>query len=474
MNDLHKGGPPSGSELTLNSSGSVDHPQQRLSCHGHLGAHLRFLTSAGGASSIETLCQLSASHLSELLGAAYAYLYLPSHAQATLILAQNASIRRLPVVAFDDQSAFRIVIREMRAVTTPEYNPELFINQAMPDEWIKCDHFIACPLRGRSGLHGVIAIAWIREGLLDQGHLERAKLFAQVLSNALDTINLASDLASAHGALASTQSKLVQQEKVMTLGDLVAGLAHEVNTPLGVALTSLSVAQERAREADAVLNTQSVSRRLLLTYIEEIAQSTSLAFMNLNRAAELVKDFKALSSEHRVGHLEYIEVLHLCHEVGASLQPLLKKYRVTLKVRGDEVRLRTDCGILRGALINLIQNACVHGYGPWDPMTQSPNVTRVIDVHVAPLVDPQKYGVQVRVVDFGVGIPVELHERIFEPFYTTARGRGGTGLGLHLVYSTIQGVLGGQLKLESELGRGASFTLMLPTFEITSISGAHG
>ena len=176
-----------------------------------------------------------------------------------------------------------------------------------------------------------------------------------------------------------------------------------------------------------------------------------------------------LSSEHRVGRLEHIEVLRLCHDVGDSLQPLLKKHRVTLRVRGDEVCVRTDSGIVKGALINLIQNACVHGYGPWDPMTQSPNITRVIDVEVSESANVIHTGVQLSVVDFGVGIPLELHERIFEPFYTTARGRGGTGLGLHLVYSTIQGVLEGQLKLESELGRGSRFTLTLPTLEITPV-----
>lgn len=434
-------------------------------------AHLNFVTSINHVQSTEVLYQKSASMLSELLGASVASIVLTHQGKNILVtLVADGSVAHLNDWKVCDDSVFKVAMRSRRPITTLDIKLEQFMVGIRAVDTGGCDQFIVCPLSGRQGVYGAISVGWHSHPQLEDADVYFTQLFAQALSTTLDLLNLTSTLSLSQRVLETTQSQIVQQEKVMTLGELIAGLAHEVNTPLGVALTSLSVAQERSVEAETILNAQSVSRRSLLNCIGEISESAALAFTNLSRAAELVKDFKILSSEHRVGYLEDIEVLQLCHDVGESLRPLLKKHRVTLRVRGHEVSLRTDSGILKGALINLIQNACVHGYGPWDPMTQSPNFARVVDILVSDLPKSKDTGVQLCIADFGVGIPSELHERIFEPFYTTARGRGGTGLGLHLVHSTVQGVLGGQLVLESELGEGSRFILSLPTLDMRSVS----
>ena len=436
----------------------------------HLAAHTEFSVRAAQVQSAEELYRLSSSFLSPLLGVSEARIVFLTDGDdcdhcSFVVLSEDCSVSYEEYSELPPESAVKLAMQERRLVTTLEFSRDMFFEWDQAGQISELEQFITCPLNTKISHSGAVWLGYPAQRSLGETDLLRVHLFVQVLSTHLDMLTLSSDLLASQDALESTQSKLVEQEKIMTLSNLVAGLAHEVNTPLGVALTALSVAQERAIEVQEMLNTQSVSRRHLTTCIHEVSQGTSLAFTNLSHAAELVKDFKMFSTEHRVGHVKYLDVLKLCHNVGESLNPLLKKHRVKLNVTGSEVRLRTDSDILRSALINLIQNACVHGYGPWDPMSQSPHINRVIDVQVSSWVDQGQRGVQISVIDFGVGIPQELHERIFESFYTTARGRGGTGLGLHLVYSAIQGVLGGQLKLKSELGRGASFILMLPTLD---------
>jgi len=257
---------------------------------------------------------------------------------------------------------------------------------------------------------------------------------------------------AALASLKSAQEELVQAEKLAALGQLVAGVAHEVNTPLGVALTASTHLHESIDQVSRQLAASTLRRDDLAAFIEQADEASLMIERNLERAADLVRNFKQVSVDRSSdGRRRF--------GLGEFFDELLQSLRLLWKHR--PVRMRIDCpsgieldsfpGALGQIVTNLAQNALLHAFAPDQPGQMT--------IIVRPL--PGEL-VELRFADDGVGIPEVHRERIFDPFFTTRRSQGGTGLGLNIVFNLVVQKLGGTIHVDSRPGAGAEFVIVLP------------
>ncbi len=251
--------------------------------------------------------------------------------------------------------------------------------------------------------------------------------------------------------LEATQQHLVTAEKMAALGELVAGVAHEINTPVGVAVTGASHFQKRSRELMRAFEAGSLRRADFESYLKLADESSTMLLNNLERAANLVQSFKQVAVDQSSEAPRRFKVVAYTHEVLLSLRPKLKKTQHAVHVEGPEdLEVDTFPGALSQIITNLVVNSLVHAFEhkPTGAMT---------------FTYAERDG-QLEMVyhDDGCGIPQESLGRIFDPFYTTRRGRGGSGLGLHILYNIVSAKLGGSVACESTVGVGTTFTIRFP------------
>ncbi len=280
-----------------------------------------------------------------------------------------------------------------------------------------------------------------------------ANFFVSEIRRREEALRLAKDRTDATlHELRETQSNLIQAEKLASLGQLVAGVAHEINTPLGVALTT-STALEREV---ATLNDRASSGRLARSEfgsaMARLAEGSQLLLSNLTRAIDLVYSFKQVAADQASGDRRQFEMRHWLDELLTSLGPVLRKGGHTVAVEcPPDLVLDSYPGSLAQVLTNLVMNAIVHAY----PAGQAGQLS----ITVVPL---RGQAIRLTFTDDGRGIAPENRTRVFDPFFTTGRDRGSTGLGLHIVYNLVTVKLQGSIELASEVGRGTRFTIDLP------------
>jgi signal transduction histidine kinase len=252
--------------------------------------------------------------------------------------------------------------------------------------------------------------------------------------------------------LKTTQSQLIESEKMAALGNLVAGVAHEINTPIGISVTAASVLTEDATEFFNTYKSGKMKRADLETFLDTAVESSSMILANLKRAADLVQGFKQVavdqsSESQRCFHLkEYLE------EIMLSLSGKLKKTKHTVTITGDEtLTLDSYPGALSQIVTNLVMNSLVHAYQEEDAG----------QIHLDFQLDNEQ--LILHYSDNGKGIKPEHMSKIFDPFFTTNRSQGSTGLGLHIVYNLVTQKLKGAIQCESKVGVGTKFTIKLPT-----------
>jgi len=260
-----------------------------------------------------------------------------------------------------------------------------------------------------------------------------------------------SELQRTLNQLRSTQDRLVQADKLAALGSLVAGVAHELNTPIGNALMAVSTLQESLRQFRERLQ-QGLRRSELDAFVQQVGTADDIATRNLERAAELISSFKQVAVDQASSQRRRFQLSELVHEIVLTLQPMLKHSPYALEVEVPAgIWLDSFPGPLGQVLANLVQNAWVHGL--------QGRASGRIRIEASAL-EGEQFALSVS--DDGKGIAPHLQDRVFEPFFTTRLGQGGSGLGLHIVHNLVTGVLGGRLALESSPGQGARFTLTCP------------
>lgn len=261
------------------------------------------------------------------------------------------------------------------------------------------------------------------------------------------------ELEQALTTLKDAQDKLVEAEKMAALGNLVAGVAHEVNTPLGIALTSVSLCSEELRRMQRLFEQEKLTEQGFTNFVSTSDEALTMAQDNLNRAAQLIRDFKRTAADQVSMVQEDIDLGSYLGQIINPLKPLLRKQQIELHVElPTGLIIRTLPGIIAQLTTNLISNAQRHAFIERDSNQQNKLSIRC---------GKTERGLFIAVQDNGVGIDPALHKKVFEPFYTTAREVGGTGLGLPIFYNLVTQKLHGEVEMDSALGQGTCITVWL-------------
>lgn len=305
-------------------------------------------------------------------------------------------------------------------------------------------YFTAAPLKDNDG-RVIGAVETVHDITERKQSEEKIKALNAELAKSVEELQASMDL------LQKTQGQLVESEKMALLGRLVGGVAHEVNTPVGVAVTAASLLGEKNQNCINMLETNQLKRSALKEYLTLSEESANIILANLRRASEFIQTFKQVAVDQVSGERRSFNLREYILDMVASLRPKLKKTQhVVTVICPDDLVLNSYPGVFSQIISNLIVNSLVHGFEE-----------SVAGEIVIKAFQEGEYLV-FQHSDNGKGVPPEKIHQIFEPFYTTRRGKGGDGLGLHIVQNLAVQRLGGAIVCNSAPGKGATFTMRVP------------
>lgn len=295
-------------------------------------------------------------------------------------------------------------------------------------------------------------ISLYNEGLQKQVQIENALLHAR--ERAEETLN----------SLKATQAELIQAEKMASLGGLVAGVSHEINTPLGNAITVSTTLMSKTNEFNHCVAAGQIKRSILSEYVSNMLEGCVILERNLHRASDLIAHFKQLAVDQTSISRRNFELKNIVDDVLVSLKPSFKNtpHVVENEIK-ESIPMDSYPGPLGQVLTNVISNALVHAF--------QEDVSGKITLSVDNI--PADY-VRIVVSDDGVGIKPEDISHVFDPFYSTRFGQGGSGLGLHICYNLVTGILGGKIAMQSEVGVGSQVIIEIPLVAPNKFEGNEG
>ena len=252
--------------------------------------------------------------------------------------------------------------------------------------------------------------------------------------------------------LREAQNSLIEAEKLAALGRLVAGVAHEVNSPVGVSLTVASTLEQKSASFAAEAARGDIKRSSLNDFLEVTRDASAQLVANLNRAAELILSFKQVAADRVHSDQRTFDIGILTEQISMSLRAGLKKLNLTLNVKCEpDVTMNSYPGPYGQVLTNLFLNSVTHAFPD--------GKAGKIDITVRACSDDE---VEILFADNGCGMSFGIRRQAFNPFFTTRRDQGCTGLGLHIVHNIVILRLGGRINLDSEPGEGTRVQLVLP------------
>jgi signal transduction histidine kinase len=259
------------------------------------------------------------------------------------------------------------------------------------------------------------------------------------------------DLSTALNHIKLTQAQLVRSEKMAALGNLVAGISHEINTPIGIGVTAATSLDDETMRLEDLAKSGKLKRSELDAYIATSRELSGLVLSNLNRASSLIQSFKQVAVDQSSENKRRFLVKGYLDEILQSLHPRLKKTRLDVEVQcNEELELHTYPGAFSQIVTNFVTNSIVHAYEPDDRgkiLIQAASGDGIVRFTYS---------------DDGKGIPGDHLDKIFDPFFTTKRAQGGSGLGLNIVYNLVTQKLKGQIRCESTEGKGTTFVMEIP------------
>jgi adenylate cyclase len=275
---------------------------------------------------------------------------------------------------------------------------------------------------------------------------------AELEMEILEKNNAQQALQATFSNLQLTQTQLIESEKMAALGSLVAGVAHEINTPIGNSILAASTLANEIKHFEQLIESGTIKRSLLQEYLSVYQESSEIILSNLRRAGELVQSFKQVAVDRSSEELRRFTVKPYIEDVLLSLEPKLKLTPHHIQIFGDpKVTMIGHPGAFSQVITNLLLNSLFHAY---------PNNNQIGNLIFE--IESDSQNLTLRYSDDGCGIPSEHLDQIFNPFFTTARDRGGSGLGLHIVYNLVTQSLRGTVQVQSEVGEGTRFILILP------------
>ncbi|WP_157669585.1 sensor histidine kinase [Chitinibacter sp. GC72] len=265
------------------------------------------------------------------------------------------------------------------------------------------------------------------------------------------------DAETALNQLKEAQTNLVQSEKMASLGSLVAGIAHEINTPVGVILTSASVLHDESVKFHQMVEAGQIKKSDVVNYSQTAEQSSTLILSNASRAADLIQSFKRVAVDQTSEVKRDFELHAYLNEIMTSLRPLIKHVAVNIEIDcHEEIKMDSFPGAFSQILTNLLNNALLHAFSYLDDGKARDGNLITIAAH------REQDWVILNFSDNGVGVPAAIVDKIFDPFFTTKRANGGSGLGLNIVFNLVTQTLGGTIRVYSQEGLGTRFEMRIP------------
>lgn len=299
------------------------------------------------------------------------------------------------------------------------------------------------PLVVKDEVVGCLSIQSMQPNAYDSNHLFMLRTIASYAAIAIEN-------AVAMRQLRETQAQLVESEKVASLGRLVSGVAHELNTPVGIAITSVSSLGELATQVEADIDNNKLTKSGIKKFVASSIEIDRLLQKNLGRCANLIKNFKSISADQMTSSPSELVLKSYIQKIVDSHKGRLEEADITCTISGDDATIFVDAGLIGQVFGNLIDNAIYHAF--------QEHTEKQVNIAI------KEHNNTVTIVfsDNGVGIEEEQKALIFDPFFTTARSRGLHGLGLNIVYTIIANKLNGSIAVTSEIGQGTSFKIVIP------------
>lgn len=283
--------------------------------------------------------------------------------------------------------------------------------------------------------------------------LEKSRAEVETLNISLEqrVIERTSELATALSKLKKTQNELVQSEKLAGLGSIVAAVAHELNTPIGNALTVATSFADKSREFDKQLE-EGLKRSSLNAFRDDIHAAVDLIERNLGKASELITSFKHVAIDQASSKRREFDLKITLGEVLSTIRPTFKKSGHVLEEDLQAgIAMDSFPGPLGQIITNFVNNALLHAFADIDRGVMKLGCALLDEHHV-----------EIIFSDNGNGMSEDVKNQIFDPFFTTQLGTGGSGLGMHIVHNMVTGLLGGEINVSSTQGEGTVFRVVLP------------
>src|SRR4051812_25349712 len=367
-----------------------------------------------------------------------------------------AAVRKAYPAPLTSKNLISVAIRERRVV----HEPDVLVSGGY-SELQKTSGYrsiLIVPMLRDEVAIGAIAVMRLEPQLFPRAQVELLKTFAGQAVVAIENTRLFTEvqertrqLSQSLEDLRAAQDSLVQTEKLAALGRLVAGVAHELNTPVGTSLTVASAFLNKADRFEANVASGGVRRSTLTEFIAAGREAASQVMINLNHAIDLIQSFKQVAADRNVSDRRAFDLGQVTRQVVKGLRYGLRRNIVVSVECEPDLAMNSYPGPYGQVLTNLVINSAVHAF-PDDAQGA---------VHIAATASG-KHNVEVLFSDDGCGMSPEVRRQVFDPFFTTRRDQGSTGLGLHIVHNIVTNRLGGRINLETRPGAGTKIRIVVP------------